>query len=510
MTAPSRRVLLFLPLLLLFTALVPAPPDARAGGPRRLTILFDTHFHGNLTGAMEVSIAHYAGLVQQRRAALGVETTLWVGAGDDLGSSTSSAIFRGRHMIDAFNAAGLDANTMGNHEFDYGPDNALEQIGASRFPWLSANVVDRRTGEVFGAAAGARRYLIREVAGVRVGLTGAAWQFLSATQAGPNVEVLDAATALATVVPEMRAAGAQVVVVMSHLCLAEARAVATAVRGIDAIVGDHCAERDPAPEVVNGTVIARRGDEFDALGELTLDVEGGRVVGHTYQHHAVTAESPQDPAVAALVADYRSQLSAELMRAIGMSTVALDARRATVRAEESNLGNLIADVLRAWGSADVALQNGGGIRGDRLYEPGVLTRGTVIENLPFNNTAVLLRVSGATIRAALENGVSRLMGDGRFPQVSGLRFRYDPEAPPGMRVLAVTIGDEPLDPARSYTLATNDFLANGGDDYTMLTEAEVLVDPQSSPVLAELVIEAIERVGTIAPQVEGRIVAGRE
>ncbi len=345
---------------------------------------------------------------------------------------------------------------------------------------------------------------------MRVGITGASWQFVSATNAGPNLVVEDAATALRALVPQMRAQGAQLVIVMSHLCGPQAEAVAATVDGIDAIVGDHCAERVKEAKVINNTIVARRGDEFDALGELTLRVENGRRVSFAYTDHEVTKDSPEDPAMKALVAHYRTRMEAELKVVIGETAEPLDTRRATARGGESNAGNFIADALRAWGKADVALQNGGGVRGDRIFPAGPLTRGDVIEILPFNNTAVLLRVSGAQLKEALENGVAgQIGGAGKFPQVSGLSFVYNPDAPSGARVVSVRVAGAPLDPGASYTLVTNDFMASGGDDYAVLKEAEVLIPATAGPLVSVLVIEAVEAAGSIAPKVEGRITTGR-
>lgn len=484
------------------------PERARAGQAAGVTILFDTHLHGNLTGSGDVTMAHYAGLIAQRRAAN--PGALFLGAGDDLGSSAMSSIFKGRQMVDAFNAMGLDANTLGNHEFDYGPDNFLEQARAARFAWVTANVTDRRTGGPFGEEVGVRRFVIKEVNGVRVGITGVAWLFTSATNAGPNLVVDDPVTALRSLTPRMRAEGAQLVVVMSHLCGVQAEAVAAQVDGIDAIIGDHCAERLKEAKLINNTIVARRGDEFDALGELTLRVESGRRVSFSYTDHEVTKDTPEDPALTVLVADYRRRLDAELEVVIGETTEPLDNRRPVVRGAESNTGNLIADTLHAWGKADVALQNGGGVRGERIVPAGPVTRATILEILPFNNTAALLRVTGVQLRAALENGVSGQVGTaGKFPQVSGLTFVYNPDAPSGSRVLSVAVGGRPLDPAATYTLATNDFVAGGGDDYTMLRDAEVLIPAAAGPLVSVLVIEAVEAAGTIAPKVEGRINTGR-
>ena len=116
------------------------------------------------------------------------------------------------------------------------------------------------------------------------------------------------------------------------------------------------------------------------------------------------------------------------------------------------------------------MSNGGGIRGDRTYPADtVLTRKDILTELPFGNVTVLAEISGAGLLAALENGVSQVEdGAGRFPQVSGLSFTYDPARPAGSRIVAVAVGGAALDPARSYRLATNDYLLGGGDGYASL------------------------------------------
>jgi 2',3'-cyclic-nucleotide 2'-phosphodiesterase/3'-nucleotidase len=372
-------------------------------------------------------------------------------------------------------------------------------------------VFDRRTGDVFAAEAGAKRYIIKEVNGVRVGITGAAWVFYDATKAGPDVEIIDAGDALTSLVPEMRSAGAQVVVVMSHMCAPEQESIAQRVRGIDAIVGDHCAERLPFPGVAgeSGTILSRRGHEYNPVGALSLHVEDGVVRSFNYQEHMITKDSPEDSAVKAVMDRYREQLDKELLTPLGATTVPLDTLRTTVRAAESNIGNYIADVMRAWGQADVAIQNGGGIRGEKVFEPGPLTRGDIVTILPFTNTGALLRISGEGLRAALENGVSQFPAGGRFPQVSGIVFRFDPDAPVGARVISVTVNGEELDYNRQYLLATNDFMATGGDGYEVFKSAEVVIPGQNGPLLTDLLAEAVQRDGSIAPRVEGRILIGK-
>ena len=129
---------------------------------------------------------------------------------------------------------------------------------------------------------------------------------------------------------------------------------------------------------------------------------------------------------------------------VGTATVTLDTRRSTVRTAESNFGDLIADAMRAGVGADVALMNGGSIRGDRTYSRHRADPQRHSQELPFGNVVVLIELSGADLLAALENGVSQIEdGAGRFPQVSGMTFTYDPARPPGNRIVAVEVGGRP-------------------------------------------------------------------
>ncbi|MDX1575702.1 MAG: 5'-nucleotidase, partial [Kiloniellales bacterium] len=192
-----------------------------------------------------------------------------------------------------------------------------------------------------------------------------------------------------------------------------------------------------------------------------------------------------------------------------VTEVKLVSRRAAVRTEETRLGNLIADAMRDAVGAEVAITNGGAIRGDRTYKAGTtLTRKDILQELPFGNVTVLIELSGADLRAALENGVSQVEDKaGRFPQVSGLNFVYDPAAPTGSRVVEVTVGGEPLEISRFYRVATNDFIQGGGDGYAALERGKVLIDAASGQLLATTVMDYIAAAETVAPIIEGRIVA---
>jgi 2',3'-cyclic-nucleotide 2'-phosphodiesterase (5'-nucleotidase family) len=211
--------------------------------------------------------------------------------------------------------------------------------------------------------------------------------------------------------------------------------------------------------------------------------------------------------VAERVAAYQAEFAKELDMAIGATTTGLDSRRGVVRQEEAAIGNLIADAMRATVGADIGVMNSGGIRGDKLYAPGTeITRKDILTELPFGNRLVKLEVTGEVLRQVLEHSLSRYEeGAGRFLQLSGATIEADLGAPPGQRVRSVEVNGEPLDPARTYTLAVNHFNADGGDGFDMLTEAPRILTERDGPLLAAAVMAHIRKLGEVAPAVEGRI-----
>jgi 2',3'-cyclic-nucleotide 2'-phosphodiesterase/3'-nucleotidase len=476
-----------------------------------VTVVHDTHFHGRFGDPEDPeNIANYFGLMQQIADAN--ENPLLVGNGDDLASSVLSSVFEGRHMIDAFDAGGLQFDTFGNHDFDMGPDALRKQILRGSTTWVSANVTDERTGKVFGRSQGARSFRLVQAGDVSVGVTGLITpEAPEITSMGKRTAVQDPAAALDETVPQMRDAGADAVVVLSHLTNSTAEEVARQVDGVDAIVGDHAAQVLEEPKVVGDTILSFVGDEFEFVGELTLNVRDGSVQDFEFTLHE-TAQAVEDSSfrtsesVRAVTEEYRSLLDERLDVVIGESTVPLDTRRAVVRSQESNFGNFVSDAIREEADADVALMNGGGIRSDTLYEPGDITKRTIVDILPFPNNVVKLEVSGETLLAALENGVSQLEDlAGRFPQVSGMAYSFDPNEPVGDRIVEATVDGESVDPDATYTLGTNDFVSGGGDGYEMLADATVLVPGNEGTLLSGLVTEVVQRRGTISPEVEGRI-----
>lgn len=446
--------------------------------------------------------------------------TLFLLSGDFISPSVASRLFKGKQMVAALNAAGLDIATLGNHEFDFGPDVLRERMRESRFMYTIANVVDKVTGKPFG---GASRYIIREFDGVRVAVFGLLLtETASVSAPGPAVRFDDPIVVGKRLSRELRRSGADIVIALTHLPMRDDKRLA-AEADIDLIVGGH--EHEVLESFAGRTLITKMGSDARNLGRIDLNVarvasgrgsrkdrarrRGARARSKLdsadFQAIPVTDSIADDPEVASVVGEYEKQLTASLGEVIGKTSVSLDARASVIRFGESNLGNFLADVYKEAVGADCALLNSGGIRSDTTYGPGDLTKKDVLSILPFENTLVKVRLTGAHIKRLLEHGVSVAgQEDGRFPQVSGLSFTYDARLAVGSRLSSVEIGGQALDPLKSYTIAVNAYLLGGGDGYDF-KGSEVLVKPEEGPVEPDVVMEAIKKMGTIAPQVEGRI-----
>jgi 5'-nucleotidase / UDP-sugar diphosphatase len=215
---------------------------------------------------------------------------------------------------------------------------------------------------------------------------------------------------------------------------------------------------------------------------------------------------PPDPRVEAVVRAYGERLGRELDVTVGATTVALEGRRGPLRSQETNLGDFVADVMRAHAGSDVALVNGGGIRGDRIVPPGPLTRRDLAALTPFNNVVMTLELTGRMLREVLEQGLDqRERQGGGFLQVAGLRVSFDPARPAGQRILTLDVGGTPVDSDRRYTAAVVDYIAHGKDGLTAFLGGRVIVDEMSAPLLVDVLLQAVSARRTIAPAVDGRL-----
>ncbi len=454
-------------------------------------------------------MARFASAVkaERARALAGDRRLICVHAGDTLSPSLLSSFDQGAHMIDLFNDVGLDAFVPGNHEFDFGKDVYLERMGEARFPILAANLKNSDGAPL----PGHREQLLIEADGLKLALIGAAYEdTASASRPG---DFVFAPTIPAVLAPaaRARAAGADLVVAIVHADKATGAALMNT-HAVDLILSGH--NHDLHIDFDGRTALVESEQDANYVTIVDIDVErtrdeASRRLPWWPEFRVVdTAKIDPDPSMLAKVRDYQAELAKRFDVEIATLVAPLDSRSEAVRSGESAIGNLIADALRTAAAAEIAIINGGAIRGNKFYPAGTkLSKRDILDELPFGNKTMLTLVPGKAILAALENGFSHVEGlPGRFPQVSGLAVVADPAAAPGARVKTVMVNGEALDASRDYKLATNDFLARGGDGYGMLAGKTHVTTDSGTRLVALDVIDYIEEMKFVDAKVGGRIV----
>jgi 5'-nucleotidase len=479
-----------------------------AGSPRAaaavtLLQINDVYVTTPIDGGKAGGLARVASL-KRKLAAEGKPVVLTL-AGDFLSPSVASSVFKGKQMMDTLNAAGLDICALGNHEFDFGPDVLRERMKEAKFTWVISNVTDTATGKPIGGAA---THLIRQYGALKVGYLGL---LLSGDEISKDrlvgVKIEDPVTAAARLIPQLKKEGAQAIVVLSHLDYTDDRRLAERFPQIDVIIGGH--EHFPITTMVNHTLISKAGSDARYVARIDLMPQPKGPVERSFELIPITDAIPDEPETARVAADYEGKLDKELQVVVGSTKTPLNAVAESVRSAESNLGNLMADAMRADTGADLAIMNSGSIRSNRIFPPGPLLRRDVVAMHPFGGMICKVEVPGSVVLAALNIGVGRLGESvGRFPQVSGVTFNVDPAAPAGNRVRDVLVQGKPLDPKRNYSVAITDYMLKGGDGYSVFTTAKVLVSPEHGNLIITGLENAIRKQGEVAPQVEGRIRIG--
>ena len=432
-------------------------------------------------------------------------------AGDTLSPSLMSGLDQGAHMIDLLNMINPDFFVPGNHEYDFGPEVFRKRMSEARFNVYAANLA----GADGKPLAGIKRHRMFQAGPVRIALIGLTADD-SPTRSSPgNLKFASSTRTAVRLSGKLRRAGADLIVLVPHASRPVDNAL-IAGRTADIILSgdDHdlLLKYDGRQAFVeamqDGLVVAA----IDL--DITIRQKNGRrkVTWHPRFRFIDTAGVTPDPEVLARVVSYEKWLSKELDVAVGTTTTALDSRNAAVRGGEAAIGNLFADAVRAMTGADIVVLNGGGFRGNRRYPPGsAITRRHILAELPFGNQTFELAISGADLRAALEQGFAKAEQlTGRFPQVSGMTIRADLSAPAGARIRSIKIAGVALDDRKIYRLATNDFLARGGDGYSALTKAKLLVGPTDGKLIANHVMAYLVREKTVSPVLEGRVIVGRQ
>lgn len=464
-----------------------------AGASTKFTIVHTNDVHARV--GVEPYVAE---LVKQKKAAN--ENIILLSAGDVLHGQTIATLSQGKNIVDIMNAVGYDAMVPGNHDFNYGSDRLLELQKSMRFPLLAANVTKKLTG---GNAF--KPYIIKEIDGVKIGIFGLTTPE-TATKTNPNnvrtLDFRDGYSAARITAKELKDKGCNVVIALTHLGLDKetwyynrSSAVAT-VPGIDVIIDGHSHTELPNGMTVGSALIAQTGANGDNIGMVEVEVVNGKVKTKTAMLLKTPTEEnpikglPPEKKVSDLIAKLNIENEKITSEVVGYTPVYLDGEREHARMQQTNLGDLITDAMIDATGAQIAVTNGGGIRAS--IKAGNITKGDVLTVLPFGNYVVVKQVTGAQLKEALEHSVSAYPElSGGFLHVSGIKFTFDPGRKVGSRVTTLTLADgTPIDPNKSYSLATNDFLADGGDGYDVLNNGASEV---AYSALDEVLIKYIQR-----------------
>lgn len=433
---------------------------------------------------------------------------LLIDSGDFFQGTPEGDLTRGDSVIECMNALGYTAVALGNHEYDLGEENVKRLSRFTKFPFLSANTFIAKTKE---RVSYAKPYLIKEIDGAKVAIIGLNSSNMKNLVLPKNIAGLEfqrETDALARAVEEAKKEGAQIILVAAHVGIETPASppdfegekfLARTVPGIHLILGGHThfGLQEPFQDEKNKTLIVHNQSGLKTVTRTMLRVwkKSGKIFFHNYKLISLEVEKyGEDKEVKKIVEKYQKKVGEALDVVIGESQMLLDRKGV-----ETLLGNWQTDVMRKFAKTELAFHNIGGIRAD--LPKGKLTLRNMYLLSPFGNTIVTMELTGAQIKEILEHSVSGRQG---FLQVSGLKMIFDKSKPEGERVVEVTVDGKPLNPKRVYTVATNNFVAAGGDGYATFKSGKNIRD--SFVTMLENETAYVKKHSPISAKIEGRIV----
>ncbi|WP_439142127.1 bifunctional metallophosphatase/5'-nucleotidase [Planktotalea sp.] len=449
--------------------------------------------------------------VAQARAR--TNNSILVDGGDQFQGTLFYTYYKGKLAAEMMNKLGYDAMTVGNHEFDDGPEVLRGFMDAVDFPVLMSNA--DVSGEELLAGKLAKSTVI-ERGGEKLGLIGLTPQDTDELASpGPNIVFTDPVNAVQGEVDKLTEMGVNKIIVLSHSGYKVDQAVAAGTTGVDVIVGGHSNtllsntnERAEGayPTMVGETAIVQAYAYGKFLGELNVTFnDAGEITEAKGEPIIVDGTVSEDAVTKARIMEAAAPLEEIRNKVVAQAGAAIEGDRSVCRVQECEMGNLVADAMLARvkdQGIQIAIANSGGLRAS--IDAGDVTMGEVLTVLPFQNTLSTFKVSGATLMAALENGVSQIEEvKGRFPQVSGMSFAVDASAEVGSRISDVMVGGVALDMGKMYGVVSNNYVRGGGDGYKMFRDAQD--DYDFGPDVADVLAEYLAEQGPYAPYIDGRI-----
>lgn len=496
-----KKVLsIVLSLVLLFS--VSLPVAAATTDSVDITVFHFNDTHGRIEGGSYSGMGFAKAATYVNAAREAGDNVLLLDAGDTFHGQPIVTIDSGASAAQLMNKLGVDAQTAGNHDFNYGQERLLELQTETTYPILGANVLNA-DGTPF-----LEEYVIKEFDGVKVAIFGLSTPETTYKTHPDNVKGLtfEDPTLIAKRMVETLTPMADVIICLGHIGnegLYTAEAIAEAAPGIDVFVDGHSHSiyNDGAGTLVGSTLIVQADEYLKTLGQVTITVADGLVSSTaSLITMADATDTVKDPDIDTFITGISVAQEPITSAVVGTTDIDLDGDRADVRTHETNLGNLLAESILAETGADVAFTNGGGIRDS--ISAGDITKGDILTVLPFGNYVVTKEITGASLRAMLEVGLAEYPeASGAFPHIAGMTVTFDPNLEANARIIEVMVGDKALDDAMMYTLASNDYSASGGDEYP-IGDYPLLGEYDS---LDEILMAYINENGTDIGTVTGRI-----
>ncbi len=461
--------------------------------------------------------------IDQRRAALAGQNVVVLDAGDNFQGSLFYTTYKGAAEVEFLNDMKIDAMTVGNHEFDDGEGPLAAFLDKAQFPVVTANLVVDDQSKLGNRI---KKSIVLDIGGQKIGIVGAVTtETPELASPGPHVKITDDAAAISAEVDALKSQGVNKIIALTHVGYPRDVEKIAKIAGVSVVVGGHShtllSNTDPKaagpyPTMVDNPAgykvpVVQAASYSKYLGDVVVTFDdNGAVKDAKGDPILLDSSIKPDPTILSRVQEMAKPIEELRKKVIGNSQGPIEGAREVCRVRECSMGNLVADAMldrtRTQGIS-IAIQNGGGLRAS--IAAGDVSMGDVLTVLPFQNTVATFQLTGAAVKAALENGLSQIDdGAGRFPQVAGLKYSFDKSKPPGTRLVSVDVQEgtefKPIDPEKTYGVVSNNYMRAGGDGYAVFAK-----DGKNAydfgPNLESVVADYLGAHNPYKPYTDGRI-----
>lgn len=432
------------------------------------------------------------------------KNTIVLQGGDLGGGVLFGAVYHGFPMIEAFNKMPIDISNFGQHEFDFGVTEARNLVNKSKFQWISTNLKES-SGKPFNNS---KEYIVKKIGDFKVGFLGTT-DGMETTIQTTEIYQEDIIKSIGENLEKLKKEKVDFIVLLTQSEPELNIEILEKYPEINAVLAEEKSEKYNFVTYVGDKPIVSPQGNMGSIVKIDIFKNKDGKIKQSLEFLPVDSSVLSDKEMLKLEEFYKEKLDRDLGTVIAKNNVKLDSgfgENHHARYEESNVGNLIADAYKNHFDTEIAFMNGGGIRAN--IESGDFRLRDAISILPFSNKVGAFKYSGKTIVEALEHGVSSVdKKAGRFLQVSGMEYSYNPKNEVGSRVSNVTINGKPIELETIYTVALPLYIKNGGDGFQMLknTMGVVKIDSEKN-IDSDIFIDYVKKIKVLNPKLEGRIV----